>query len=97
MTDKNKIREFWLIENPIMKGNFIVNYDSQDRPPTKYWDQHIHVIEKSAYDELQKQAEVLVEALKDIEKAYPTSGERMAHQDYARKTLAAWEKFKGEK
>lgn len=29
------------------------------------------------------------EALEKIERAYPTSGERMAHQDYAKTILAA--------
>lgn len=37
--------------------------------------------------------QALVEALEHIERAYPTSGERMAHQDYAAKAL---KKHRGE-
>ena len=67
-TDQSKKgapREFWLIQNPVMKRNWIVNYDSYDRMPMpKYWNQHVHVIEYSAYSLLLKQNQILREVLK---------------------------------
>ena len=53
MSDGDKApREFWLIQNPIFKGNWIVNCDSYDRAPTKYEHQHMHVIEFSSFDKM---------------------------------------------
>jgi uncharacterized coiled-coil DUF342 family protein len=60
-----------------------------------YWMNREGIVKlKSDYQSLMDQVEMLANALKVIEAAYPTDGERMAHQDYAKKALAAFNKFK---
>lgn len=47
-----------------------------------------HPIVKAHVESLESKLKIAVEALESIQKAYPMSGERMAHQDYAQKALA---------
>ena len=91
----SKPREFWLREDP----KDIQTYGGWFAEDTPGYDDDIHVIEKSSYDELKAKADKLAEALelfmscKKIKGAHLKIGLQTAHKA----GLEALKDFRGEK
>jgi len=90
-------REFWLENKTIVRGQTWLVGDEigDDADNVIYGPRSLKVIEKSAFTELQAQADMLAEALETLEVAVNDNVNDPGATNFIRKALADYEAWKG--